>query len=273
MASLSHPWSWIRSADQAVLLVGTIWWFLLTALFGFAALFWFHALYRNPPRLAAMGRIIIYCAVLGLAYMYTGGRALVYEREDGVYVRAAMVVVAGLIDVLLVHTGSFHCVLHKMIAEWVMTCAIISAVATTLASFVAADEQWAGWFIGAAFELPVPFIWVAQQRRCKGQSGHVIFWTVAWLILRAAYATLQLSGHSFAGKHGMDTTTELALTLVVHTATLCFLVYVFFAATAPHTITRVSINRPTNDNDNASLLAPTTGEDVIELTPVHDRTE
>lgn len=273
MSSLSHPWSWIRTADQAVLLAGTVWWFVLTVVFGFATLFWFHALYRNPPRLAAIGRIIIYCAVLGLAYMYTGGRALVYEREDGVYVRAALVIVTGLIDVLLVHSGSFHCVLHKMIAEWVMTCAIISAVATTLASFVAADEQWAGWFIGAAFELPVPFIWIAQQRRRKGQSGHVIFWTVIWLILRVVYATLQLSGHSFAGKRGMDTTTELALTLVVHTATLAMLVYVFFAATVPHNITRVAINRPMNGNDDAAMTAPVAGEDHIELAPLHDRTE
>lgn len=226
IAGITHPSSWIHTNDQLLLAIGTGMWFAL-ALIGIVYLvFTFSTLHRRYALLTGIVRIIIVCAMLGVAYMYTGARMLLFEREDDVIVHTPLVAASAALNLVLVHVGSQHCVLSKHHATLVMWLAVMGTGLMTLASFVSSVQQWPGWVVGALFFVPIPFAWVAlQKRHPRAFNAHVVGWTFTWIIFRVAYAVLQLLGHSFTG---IDTTAELALTFVLHTATLVPLCYAFW---------------------------------------------
>lgn len=227
LTGLVHPESWIHDNDQVLLLVGTVWWFTLAAVFLMFFLCAFSRIYKYPMYVSSAARIIVMCALLGVAYMYTSARELLFVRDDDVYVRTPLVVINGAINVVLIYVGSKHCVLHPTYDEWVIWMGALGTAQTTLASFVPAAQQWPGWVVGALFYVPIPFMWITQHRRpTSGRVNmHVVAWTMMWLVYRTMYALLQLSGHTFAAADGLKTTTELALMLVLHTVTLVPLVY------------------------------------------------
>ena len=227
ISGLVHPESWIHDNDQVLLVVGTVWWFSLAGVFLMFFLCAFSRIYRFPMWVSSAARIIVLCAMLGVAYMYTSARELLFVRDDDVYVRTPLVVINGVINVVLIYVGSKHCVLHPTYDEWVMWMGVLGTAQTTLASFVPAAQQWPGWVVGALFYVPIPFLWITQHRRpTSGRVNmHVVSWTMTWLLFRTLYALLQLSGHTFAAADGLETTVELALMLVLHTATLVPLAY------------------------------------------------
>lgn len=227
VASWKHPASWIHADDQIALTVGMAWWFAL-ALVGLIYLVaMFSKFYRYNTMLTGLVRIIILCLMLGVAYMYTEARMLLYERADDVIVRTPLVLMSACLIVVLVHVGSVHCRLLEEHARLVWWLGLIGTLLTTIASFAPAVQQWPGWVIGALFYVPIPFAWVALQRRAVGFDWHVMIWSNGWIVLRVLYAVLQLSGHTFAADDGLDTTTEIALMFVLHAATMVPLVYAF----------------------------------------------
>jgi hypothetical protein len=224
---LTHPESWIHDNDQVLLIVGMSWWYLLALLLGTVFVCVFSRIRRMPMVVSGAARILAYCLTLGVIYMYTSAREFLFVREDDVIVRTWMVLANGGIQTLLIYVGSIHCVLAPVPDRWTLWLGLFANAQTVLASFAAAEQQWAGWIIGAACNTPIPFIWLFMQRRDEARrfEPHTIVWIIVWLAYRTAYALLQLCGHTFDTSGGLETTAELALTLVLHAATLAPLVY------------------------------------------------
>jgi hypothetical protein len=230
MASASHPFSWIRANDQVVLVIGMTLWFSLAVVTLIFLLCTCWRVGRRRLMMTAVVRFIVVAAMLGVAYMYTEGRELIFERKDGVLVRVPMVVINGCIDVLLVVLGSEHCVLESEYAKWTLWLSALAAAQTTVASFVPAAQQWPAFVVGSLFYVPIPLIWMVLHRRSQPRriNIQVYAWIFIWLALRLAYTLVQLTGHTFAGKNGIGTTAELALMLCLHTATGLAFFYEFW---------------------------------------------
>lgn len=236
VSGLAHPEAWLHDRDQVVLIVGMSWWYLLTVLLCGMLACVFPSVRKTPIVLSSMARIVVYCLGLGVAYMYTSARLFLYLRADDVLVRTWLVIGNGVIQVLLIYVGSIHCLLSPVHDKWVLYIGVFANFQTVLASFAAAEQQWAGWTIGALCNIPIPLLWLTtQQRSRRGQTWdpHVLAWIALWLSYRTAFAVLQLTGHTFSALGGLDTTAELSLTLVLHTLTLAPLIYATVKARAP----------------------------------------
>lgn len=248
-----HVHGIINVDSQIVLYVGCGWFFSIALVGAIVFLLTFSRFYRKQLIVSGLARLLTLSAVLGSVYMYTAGGQLLYPRVDSpnhvVLVRAGLVVLNGFVRVLLVYAGSTHCVLGPVYADWVLWLAVISSVQTTAASFVGAASQWPGWIVGTLFMVPVPFIWVLRQRRQPNHKpdGHVAAWLCLWLALSVAYALIQLTGHTFASGHGLHTTDELALMLVLHFITLCTLLYTTRFAMAPPPVQARDADMPNGD--------------------------
>lgn len=272
ISGLVHPASWIHDNDQIILLVGTVWWFATALVFLVFFVCGFSHIRKYPMSVTAYARIIVLAAMLGVAYMYTSARELLFEREDGVLVRTPLVLMNAAINVLLVYVGSVHCVLSPEYDQTVLWLGALATGQTTLASFVPASQQWAGWVVGALFYVPLPFIWVLNHRRATPNhkiNMNVAGWVMMWLFFRTLYAMLQLSGHTFAAENGLDTTVELALMLALHTATLVPLFYAAKTAQAPPRPPG-KYKRALSTGDSAVIAVSSNGAHAVTTRPAED---
>ena len=235
VAGLTHPSTWIHDNDQIILLVGMSLFFILTVVLTAFAVCAFSAIYKRPMWVSSLARVIVYCMLLGIIYMYTSAREGLYERQDDkVLVRSFLVLGNGAIQVLLIYVGSIHCVLHPTYDRIVLWIGLLATGQTVWASFVSKWVQWPGWIVGSLCYIPIPFVWIFMHRRSQEKKNpHVIFWVMAWMVFRTCYALIQLLGHTFMNGEGLDTTTELALMLVLHVATLALLMYTSYFVRAP----------------------------------------
>lgn len=234
ISGLTHPATWIHESGQVALVTGMAWWLVLTAVWLIFFAFTYWRIRDRPMLVSAVYRIIGYCALLAVVYLYTSANEFVYVRQDHVLVRTFVVLANGAIQVLLVYVGSLHAVLHPTHDRAVFWLGVWASAQTTLASFAEGWQQWPGWIVGMLWYLPIPFIWVLLHRRKETRfSWHIVAWVTMWLALRVSYALIQLLGHTFSNGYVLETDTELALMLVLHTATLVPLVYAGWTVRGP----------------------------------------
>ncbi len=249
---------------QIVLYVGMTVFYTIAIVGVVVVILTFSRFRRKLLVVGGLARTLTLSAVLGSVYMYTAGGQMLWTRIDSpnhiVLVRAGMIIINGVIQVLLVYTGGVHCVLLPTFEAVTVWLAAISAAQTTAASFIPATSQWPGWLVGSAFLIPVPFIWIAQHRRADNHkfNGHTTAWVVLWLFLRVCYALIQLTGHTFAAERGLGTQDELALMLVLHFFTLCILLYT----------TKVSRPPPVTSEQQTKMGS---NGDVLVMTPLDSR--
>jgi len=252
--------SFLLNYDDRVLLYIGMAWFWTLALAGVALFLALRKLLDEKPlRVGGIARIIVMCGLLGTVWMYSASSQFVVTRSDGVVVRTPMVYANGFIMVLLTYAGCVHNVLMINYEVGTMVLAIIGTVHMVVASFSDSVDQWAGWVVGFLWFVPIPFIWMFRHQRPtppgKVLNAHVVLWITMWFGYWLMYGLLQLMGSTFAAGKVFGTTDELALTLVLQTATIVPLAYQTWVAQPPPDYAHPSVAK-----QSAGLYASRLGE-------------